>query len=67
MEKLFETKEGVVLYFDDNTYQTDDINAVKNALNQDVQNFDIDINAVIMVHNILVIIDDVDNMASFLS
>lgn len=55
------------MYFDENTYQTDNINAVKNALNEDVRNYEIDANAAIMAHNILVMIDDVDSMASFIN
>ena len=66
MEKIFETKEGVVLYFDESTYtyQTDDINAVKNALKKDVRNYQIDVNAAIMAHNILTMIEDMDRKAS---
>lgn len=65
MEKIFETKEGVVLYFDESTYtyQTDDINAVKNALKKDVHNYQIDVNAAIMAHNILTMIEDMDRKA----
>lgn len=67
MEKIFETKERVVLYFDENTYtyQTDDINAVKNALEKDVLNYQKDVNGAIMAHNILTMIEDMDRMASF--
>lgn len=66
MEKIFETKEGVVLYFDESTYtyQTDDINTVKNALKKDVLNYQIDANAAIMAHNILTMIEDMDRRAS---
>lgn len=66
MEKIFETREGVVLYFDESTYtyQTDDINAVKNALKKDVHNYQIDVNAAIMAHNILTMIEDMDRKAS---
>lgn len=66
MEKIFETKEGVVLYFDENTYtyQTDDIDAVKTALKKDVLNYQIDVNGAIMAHNILTMIEDMDRMAS---
>lgn len=66
MEKVFETKEGVTLYFDADkyTYQSDDIDAVKTALNIDILNYQIDPKGAAMAHNLLVIMEDMDRMAS---
>jgi hypothetical protein len=66
MEKVFETKEGVVLYFNEEkyTYQSDNIEAVKNALNTDILNYQIDPEGAIMAHNLLIIMEDMDRMAS---
>lgn len=62
MEKVFETREGVVLYFDANnyTYQSDNIDAVKAALREDLNSPDLC--AAIMAHNILTIMSDMDRV-----
>jgi hypothetical protein len=66
MEKVFETKEGVVLYFDEDkyTYQSENIDAVKTALNIDILNYQIDPKGAAIAHNLLVIMEDMDRMAS---
>jgi hypothetical protein len=66
MEKVFETKEGIALYFDEDkyTYQSENIDAVKTALNIDILNYQIDPKGAAMAHNLLVIMEDMDRMAS---
>ena len=66
MKKVFETKEGVILYFDEDkyTYQSENIDAVKTALNEDILNYQIDPKGAAMAHNLLLIIEDMNKMAS---
>ena len=66
MQKVFETKEGIALYFDEETftYHSENIDAVKTALNTDILNYQIDPKGAAMAHNLLVIMEDMDRMAS---
>ncbi len=66
MEKVFETKEGVALYFDTDkyTYQSDDINAVLTALNKDILNYQKDPKGAARAYNLMVIMGDMDRMTS---
>lgn len=64
MKKVFETKTGVKLYFDEYkyTYESEDIKAVKDALEEDFLNYQIDPDGAIMANNLLVIMEDMDKM-----
>lgn len=64
MKKVFETKTGVKLYFDEDkyTYKSEDIKAVKDALEEDFLNYQIDPDGAIMANNLLVIMEDMDKM-----
>lgn len=69
MEKVFETKNGVALFFDEDnySYKCDNIETVKAALEEDIANYLIDADAAIMAHNLLVIMDDMDYQRCMLS
>ena len=69
MEKVFETKEGVALFFDEDnySYKCDNIESIKAALEEDIANYLADVDAAIMAHNLLVIIDDMDYQKNMLS
>lgn len=62
MEKIFTTKNGTDLFFDEDnySYQTNDVQDVVNCLQEDIDNYKVDINAAIMAHNILSIMRDID-------
>lgn len=62
MEKIFTTKNGTDLFFDEDnySYQTNDVQDVVNCLQEDIDNYKVDINAAIMAHNILTIMRDID-------
>ena len=62
MEKIFTTKNGTDLFFDEDNYnyQTNDVQDVVNCLQEDIDNYKVDINAAIMAHNILTIMRDID-------
>jgi hypothetical protein len=67
MERIFTTAEGIELYFDEDTYtyKTDDIDAVKAALEKDIHNYQIDPSSAIVAHNLLTIMEDMDRMANY--
>ena len=62
MEKIFTTKNGTDLFFDEDnySYQTNDVQDVVTCLQEDIDNYKVDINAAIMAHNILTIMRDID-------
>lgn len=62
MEKIFTTKNGTDLFFDEDNYnyQTNDVQDVVNCLQEDIDNYKVDINAAIIAHNILTIMRDID-------
>ena len=62
--KVFETKQGVALFFDeeDYSYSSNNMSAVKAALKEDMSNYRIDPQAAIMAHNLMVIMRDMDAM-----
>lgn len=62
MEKIFTTKNGTDLFFDEDnySYQTNDVQDVVNCLQEDIDNHEVDTVAAAMAHNILTIMQDMD-------
>jgi len=63
-QKVFETKQGVKLFFDEEeySYSSDNMPAIKAALKEDMSNYRIDPQAAIMAHNLMVIMHNMDAM-----
>lgn len=64
MEQLiFQTKNGVKLFFDDERYdyRSENTQAVRDALKKDMVNFELDPISAVMAHNILQIMQSMDS------
>lgn len=62
--KVFETKEGVELFFDEENYDyfSDDMPAIEAALNEDMSNYKTDPQGAAMAHNLMTIMQSMDVM-----
>ena len=62
--KVFETKEGVALFFDEENYDysSDNMQAVEEALKKDMSNYRIDPKGATMAHNLMAIMQSMDVM-----
>jgi hypothetical protein len=60
--KVFETKQGVALFFDEEeySYSSDNMSAIEAALKEDMSNYRIDPQAAIMAHNLMTIMQSMD-------
>jgi hypothetical protein len=60
--KVFETKEGVALFFDEENYDysSDNMPAIEAALKEDMSNYRIDPQGAAMAHNLMVIMQSMD-------
>ena len=61
-QKVFETKEGVALFFDEEKYNylSDNMQAVEAALKEDISNYRIDPQGAAMAHNLMAIMQNMD-------
>lgn len=62
--KVFETREGVELFFDEENYDysSDNMQAVEAALKEDMSNYRIDPQGAAMAHNLMAIMQSMDVM-----
>jgi hypothetical protein len=62
--KVFETKEGVALFFDEENYDysSDNMPAIEAALNEDMSNYKTDPQGAAMAHNLMAIMQSMDVM-----
>ena len=62
--KVFETCEGVELFFDEEkyNYSSDNMQAVEAALKEDISNYRIDPQGAAMAHNLMAIMQSMDVM-----
>jgi hypothetical protein len=60
--KVFETREGVELFFDEEKYDysSDNMQAVETALKEDISNYRIDPQGAAMAHNLIAIMQSMD-------
>jgi len=60
--KVFETREGVALFFDEEKYDysSDNMQAVETALKKDMSNYRIDPQGAAMAHNLMAIMQNMD-------
>lgn len=63
-QKVFETKEGVALFFDEEKYDysSDNMSAVKAALKEDISNYKVDPQGAALAHNLIAIMQSMDAM-----
>lgn len=64
MTKVFETKEGVELFFDEERYDysSSNMQAIEAALNEDMSNYKTDPQGAAMAHNLMAIMQSMDVM-----
>lgn len=62
--KVFETKQGVALFFDEEKYDysSNNMPAIKAALKEDISNYRIDPQGAAMAHNLMAIMHSMDVM-----
>ena len=62
--KVFETKQGVKLFFDEEKYDysSDNMQAIEAALKEDMSNYKIDPQGAAMAHNLMAIMQNMDVM-----
>ena len=62
--KVFETKQGVALFFDEENYDysSDNMQAVEAALKEDISNYKVDPLGAAMAHNLMAIMQNMDAM-----
>lgn len=67
--KVFETKEGVELFFDEENYNysSNNIEAIEAALKEDISNYKIDPGGAAMAHNLLAIMVNMDRYHEMVS
>lgn len=67
--KVFETKEGVALFFDEEKYDysSDNMQAVEAALKEDISNYRIDPEGAAMAHNLMAIMVSMDRYHEMVS
>ena len=60
--KVFETKEGVALFFDEENYDysSDNMQAVETALKEDMSNYLVDPQGAAIAHNLMAIMQNMD-------
>ena len=60
--KVFETKQGVALFFDEENYDysSDNMQAVETALKEDMSNYRTDPQGAAMAHNLMAIMQNMD-------
>ena len=60
--KVFETREGVELFFDEEeyNYSSDNMQAVEAALKEDMSNYRIDPQEAAMAHNLMAVMQSMD-------
>jgi hypothetical protein len=60
--KVFETREGIALFFDEENYDysSDNMPAIEAALKEDMSNYRIDPQGAAMAHNLMVIMQSMD-------
>lgn len=60
--KVFETKQGVELFFDEEKYDysSDNMQAIEAALKEDMSNYKIDPQGAAMAHNLMAIMQTMD-------
>lgn len=60
--KVFETREGVALFFDEENYDysSDNMQAVEAALKEDISNYLVDPQGAAMAHNLMTIMQSMD-------
>ena len=60
--KVFETKQGVALFFDEENYDysSDNMQAVEAALKEDISNYKVDPQGAAMAHNLMAIMQNLD-------
>ena len=67
--KVFETKEGVALFFDEENYDysSDNMPAIEAALNEDMSNYKTDPQGAAMAHNLMTIMVSMDRYHEMVS
>lgn len=67
--KVFETREGVELFFDEEKYDysSDNMQAVEAALKEDISNYRIDPQGAAMAHNLMTIMVSMDRYHEMVS
>lgn len=67
--KVFETREGIELFFDEEKYDysSDNIQAVEAALKEDISNYRIDPQGAAMAHNLMTIMVSMDRYHEMVS
>ena len=62
--KVFETKQGVALFFDEEKYDysSNNMPAIEAALKEDISNYRIDPQGAAMAHNLMAIMHSMDVM-----
>jgi len=68
-QKVFETKEGVALFFDEEKYDysSDNMQAVEAALKEDMANYLVDPQGAAMAHNLMAIMVSMDRYHEMVS
>lgn len=63
-QKVFETKEGVELFFDEENYDysSDNMPAIEAALNEDMSNYKTDPQGAVMAYNLMTVMQSMDVM-----
>lgn len=67
--KVFETKEGVALFFDEEKYDysSDNMQAIETALKEDISNYLTDPQGAAMAHNLMAIMVSMDRYHEMVS
>ena len=62
--KVFETREGVELFFDEENYDysSDNMQAIEAALKEDISNYKVDPQGAAIAHNLMAIMQSMDVM-----
>ena len=60
--KVFETRQGVALFFDEENYDysSDNMSAIEAALKEDISNYKVDPQGAAMAHNLMAIMQSMD-------
>jgi hypothetical protein len=67
--KVFETREGVALFFDEENYDysSNNMQAVEAALKEDISNYKVDPQGAAMAHNLMTIMVSMDRYHEIVS
>jgi len=62
--KVFETRQGVALFFDEENYDysSDNMSAIEAALKEDISNYKVDPQGAAMAYNLMVIMQSMDTI-----